>query len=365
MVNIKNILTLVVVLASQSLFAESLSSSEKFKKQYQTYQKLSGEEKWKESLPYAKEAYELGLELFGLEHKNTAALTYNYGLNLLELRKNEQAKKIFKKAVVSYEKVYGKDSAELIPLLMDLGHSAGIPYTRTKQKQYYKRALKISKKEYGEQSAKYGQLLVDAGVGLMHHAYSADAKRYLYQGHEILEHALGNDAAQTGYAAFNIGKYELSTYDYDDAKEYLLKALGSFERPDEPSNQFELSTHGFLVGAYEGLKERDMATKHCLAIGKMTPFTSTQDYLPLVKKAPMYPRSANQKGQEGYVTLEYDVDESGFVINPKVVDSAGPKSFEQASIKAAKEFRYAPSFKDGKPVLTEGVQNRFTFELVK
>jgi len=111
------------------------------------------------------------------------------------------------------------------------------------------------------------------------------------------------------------------------------------------------------------LNKDEEATKHCLAIGKMTPFTSTQDYQPLVREAPIYPKLAVERRREGYVILEYDVDEAGFVRDPRVVDWQGHNSFVNASIKAAKDFRYAPAFREGLPVVTKGVQNKFTYEL--
>jgi TonB family protein len=129
-------------------------------------------------------------------------------------------------------------------------------------------------------------------------------------------------------------------------------------------NQFELTTHAFLVQAYENLDKSELATGHCLAIGRMTPTSEIQDYQPLVKISPQYPTAAHQAGREGYVTVEYEVDDFGFVRNPKVVDKKGPRSLAYAAIKAAEKFRYAPRFEDGKAVATEGVQNRFTFQLV-
>jgi TonB family protein len=123
----------------------------------------------------------------------------------------------------------------------------------------------------------------------------------------------------------------------------------------------ELVTHGLLVEVYERSNQQDLATKHCLAIGKMTPVTTTQNYQPLVKVPPIYPASAWNRKKEGYVTVEYDVDELGFVRNPKIVDIVGHDSFAKVSIEAAKKFRYAPRFIDGKASTTTGVQNRFTF----
>lgn len=51
-----------------------------------------------------------------------AILTYNYGANLLKLKNYADAEPVLDTALQRYENVYGKESAELIPVLMDLGH---------------------------------------------------------------------------------------------------------------------------------------------------------------------------------------------------------------------------------------------------
>ena len=96
----------------------------------------------------------------------------------------------------------------------------------------------------------------------------------------------------------------------------------------------------------------------------MTPAMPNQDYKPIYKFAPTYPRSAQMKKQEGYVIVKYTVDEQGFVVDPRVVDSDGPSSFNRVALKAARKFRYAPQFKDGEAVSIEGVHNKFTFSLM-
>ena len=359
----RNLLLCIIALASTYAFSEEPPSLKDFKSVYAEYQKFSEAGEWSQSLRPAKSSYEIGEQLFGEDSKNTAALTYNYGFNLMQLGNNDEAEKILKLALKRFERTHGENSEELVPLLMDLGFSMAEPYQKAKQKKYYNRALRLVESHYGEESLEYAQRSLEAGIHLLNKAQSMKAKSYLYKAHELFEAKLGQKAPRAGYAAFHIGKYELATKDYKDAIRYFNKALVSFTVQDEPSNKLELSTHGFLVEAYERLDESDKATRHCLAIGRMTPATAVQDYQPLVKVAPIYPRSAQLHGSEGYVILEYEVDDFGFVRNPQVVDLGGPQSFADVAIKAAKKFRYAPSFRDGKAVTTSGVQNKFIFSL--
>ena len=59
--------------------------------------------------------------------------------------------------------------------------------------------------------------------------------------------------------------------------------------------------------------------------------------------------------------MEFTVDEMGFVRKPTVVDSKGGKVFHRPALEAAKEFRYAPRFVDGKAVPVPEVRNRIVF----
>ena len=106
---------------------------------------------------------------------------------------------------------------------------------------------------------------------------------------------------------------------------------------------------------------------------------SDSDYLPLVKVEPIYPERAVTHGFSGWVIVRFTVTPSGTVADPAVVkncawiqppgaqgenchDSPNP-IFDSASIRAALKFKYKPRIIDGKPIATEGVENKITFDL--
>lgn len=89
------------------------------------------------------------------------------------------------------------------------------------------------------------------------------------------------------------------------------------------------------------------------------------DYLPIVKVAPQYPRTAAQRGIEGYVVLEFTVTELGTVSEPKVIEADPPAIFDQAAIQAALKFKYKPKMVNGKAEAVSGVRNIIRFELDK
>lgn len=93
--------------------------------------------------------------------------------------------------------------------------------------------------------------------------------------------------------------------------------------------------------------------------------TSDGEYLPIVKIAPQYPRSAAQRGIEGYVVLEFTVTTLGTVKDVKVIEAEPANVFNQAAISAAQKFKYKPKVVNGQPVEVPSVRNIIRFELEK
>ncbi len=91
---------------------------------------------------------------------------------------------------------------------------------------------------------------------------------------------------------------------------------------------------------------------------------SNSEYLPIVKIAPLYPRSAMVKNITGTCMVQYTVTTLGTVKDVKVVKEQCLESvFMKPSINAALGFKYKPRIIDGEAVEVIGVQNRFIFEL--
>ena len=82
----------------------------------------------------------------------------------------------------------------------------------------------------------------------------------------------------------------------------------------------------------------------------------------MVRVEPAYPLRAADKGLEGYVTVEFDVNPDGTVSNISVVDASHP-IFVPAAIKATKKFRFKARVVEGVALATHGIQNRFVFHM--
>jgi protein TonB len=81
-----------------------------------------------------------------------------------------------------------------------------------------------------------------------------------------------------------------------------------------------------------------------LGIGNLDnhPRTTTQ-------VSPVYPEEMKRQGIEGTVIVEFIVDESGRVTNPRVVKSDDP-AFEAPTLRAVAGWRFEPGRKDGRRV---------------
>ena len=100
----------------------------------------------------------------------------------------------------------------------------------------------------------------------------------------------------------------------------------------------------------------------------------TQDFFtsptPIEMVAPIYPRRAAQKGEEGWVILNFMVDTDGNTFEPSVAMSTGNKDLEEAAITALQKSKWVPAKLASKENLGEtevaiegGASYMFRFEL--
>ena len=141
---------------------------------------------------------------------------------------------------------------------------------------------------------------------------------------------------------------------FDQEKNLLLLKAGIHQK---------LAVLHVLGGEEETSMRHNIAASEAFELLGQAKAIVASEYLPIVKANPKYPRRAQTRGIEGYVILEYQVDESGRAIDPKVIEAKPRGTFDKAAIEAAKLYRYLPKIKDGQPVAVGGVKTRITFEM--
>ena len=89
------------------------------------------------------------------------------------------------------------------------------------------------------------------------------------------------------------------------------------------------------------------------------------DTLAIVRVLPRYPSRALSRGIEGWVLLEFAIDELGLAVNPVVIESEPPGIFDRAATSAVKRWKYRPMIEDGRPRMRPGVRPLISFEIAK
>lgn len=85
--------------------------------------------------------------------------------------------------------------------------------------------------------------------------------------------------------------------------------------------------------------------------------------VPLARMEPVYPNQAALNGIEGFVIVEFDVSETGTVINPEILGAQPSSVFNRAALRAIERWKYNPRIVNGKAVKMMGLRTRFSFSL--
>jgi len=289
----------------------------------------------------AQTSLEIGKALFEPDSKNIAMLTYNYGKTLY----GKERESVLKNAIKLYESIHGKDSPELISLLIDAGKA--------------NRAVRIAKDSYGGGSILYADTLLAAGMSDLTRLSSKS--RFLKEALKVYSNeAEGSESVGASLANFQLGKIKMAQGKYKSSIPFFLEAT--------KNSSIASYAHAFLVEAYDRTNQQDKATEHVLIMAKQPNNVNTEnrDYIPLFVKQPEYPLKAQKKGREGYAVIALTVSKEGLALNPTVIEEK-PKGqkFGKAALKAAASLRYVPRVIDGEPVEVPGVLYKYTFNMAR
>ncbi|TAJ94294.1 MAG: TonB family protein [Gammaproteobacteria bacterium] len=275
---------------------------------------------------------------------------------------NTETAELLRETLKNEEAAYGKDALELIPVLMALGNVSGMPFKPTQQEMYYDRALKIAQVQSPEDKIKYADLSLEAGRNVLQFSKSKKARPFLETAYQHYMDQFGAGHLSTALACLALGEFHSAKRDYEKAEEYLLGSLETFTS-DPAYRTPEIRARTVLTGMYEYWNKREMATEQILAISKISSGTSTQEMIPVYRVNPDYPTEALSKGSDGWVMLDFTVDETGQVCDVVVEDSEGHPLFKDAATAAINKWRYVPRFENGKPVATPHLKAKLTFDV--
>lgn len=84
-----------------------------------------------------------------------------------------------------------------------------------------------------------------------------------------------------------------------------------------------------------------------LALGAAVP-AQAANLTPVKRVEPQYPPEAARAGTTGFVEVEFEVDPAGKVAKVSVVNAKPTRTFEQAAVRAVKQWQFAPGGGKGK-----------------
>jgi len=80
------------------------------------------------------------------------------------------------------------------------------------------------------------------------------------------------------------------------------------------------------------------------------PQQADSDVVPIVRIEPRYPREALLRGLEGWVQVEFTIDEDGRVSDAVVVAAEPKRIFDRSAVQAILRWKFKPRIVDGRPV---------------
>lgn len=330
-----------------------------FSESFKAYREAMAASEYPKAVEHAEKARQLGEEVHPDDAKLRATLALNHGFALSKAYSSTQAYETLKEARELVSQAFGRDSQLLVQVETLLLNNAPDGSAR----RHLTELLKAARQHYAEDSDLMAGLKLMGGSQVW---WDPRAKGLLEDA--AATYAQLGQPVRQAQAQFWIGKIQFGGDKFRDAAKTMTQVVELLPA-EHPT---ALMARANLVEAYEEIGESDRATEHCLAIGRTVPWNGTAEYQPLFKRPPIYPRSALVRRVEGYVLVEFTVDDMGFVRDPSILESGAGRTpaggayagdLEAAAVEAVKKFRYAPKYVDGEPVAVDGVRNRIVFQL--
>jgi TonB family protein len=287
------------------------------------------EGKFDEALPLAKRAVELREKALGHEHVLVGDALANLASIYIGKQKLGDAGSAFERVLNIYAKVYGAENPKLCGILDNLAwiKFAGRDYGKAED--FMQRSIAIKEKAFGENSKEAAQAI--AGLGLMKQrlrryqeavpfykrAFAAMEKNPKADNKELA------DLAQKCSCILKLNKQ------HEESEEYAKRAQ-DIRNPQGSGANVVRRTGGVLAGAA------------------------------IHREEPAYPVEAKRAGVEGSVIVEVTVDETGKVIQSRVL--CGDELLSYSAEQAARKWRFTPTSLSGVAVKVVGTIT-FNFNL--
>jgi TonB family protein len=213
----------------------------------------------------------------------------------------------------------------------------------------YKRALKIFEKAYGRDSVKLVAMLDNMG--------------WLYFAQASTGEAFGPDADEVAQSTYMLAQLYEQLGRYDKAGDYYKRTVAIKEKTLGPNSEQladYLDKSACALSANGQHKEAMAMQSRAHDLRRQISGKPVQQVTGEVlqgkatsRMEPTYPLEAKRRHINGSVMVEATVDETGHVVAARAL--CGPAILRDASVEAARNWRFTPTTQNGVPVKVVGV----------
>lgn len=325
-----------------------------FQSAYKAYQQHMKANDIPKATEAAEQAYRLGSKVYGRNSVNSANLSINYAILLNDAGESKQAQKVLKSKLRVLEKAYGKTSAELVPILTELGRAKfSLRGPRDALKYFDRVTASLENHDdvlyRGEKNFAIVSFMLKRGA-------NSYTRKFVEAAYAAYSESLTPVDIRLGLAAYHMALWSTGDGQFDDAVAYLNGALRAFETIGGDMGSLERTVRVMSVNILERTGQSSLATMHLLALGE------SQEWVVPVR--PLYipaPEIFHIRALAGDITLVFTIDERGFVKQASVAHSTQPELNETA-LTMINGSRFVPRFVDGAAVTTDEVNYTVSFD---
>jgi len=329
---------------------------------YKQYQLASAQGNTQQALYYAKAAFEQGLTAYAQDPENRLNLSYNLALAYANAGDTEQAVEQFNDVVSQSESVFGKHHLRTVAAKLEIaklhsasGSTAALHRYKTIARDLLS-GLDKAAEAHPDDAAQLYFLVVTQLLSTDTPLISkASAIQIAERGFALAMTHWGEQDTRTLDQAFIVGKRLFFSRDFSEAAPYLNTVAQTLDNNLAYSHPWSLQAHAMLSECYEQMDNAQLAAYHSNKIQQMTPWSEHQDPLPLMRQSPSYPYGADRTRDDAKVTVSFDLNEKGEVINASITHIDGSTYFGDSALEAVKQWRYTPQIEDGQAVAVKGL----------
>lgn len=286
--------------------------------------------------------------------------------SLMQVRADSpDAVSMLSEALEILEAAFGRDASALVPALIALGDATARRDASDDTPDYYRRALQIAKAARPVDVEGVADLELRIGSRPTQAVNVTQRLRYLRSAHSTFSDLLGTQHEKTALAALVLAQMYSGTAQSVRAENRAQEAVEFFTGKARYADHL-IQARRLLMGIYLYQADEDRFNEQLVELGRLSEnFAMPDAQQPVLKYAPEYPAAAVEIRAEGYVIVEFTVDESGRVRDPFVVESSRDHGslFHDAALDSVRRFRYIPRHVNGLPVSVDGIRNRISFLL--